>query len=255
MPSCPAHKTPARAGQRRHDLLDLAVGYALILAALWTPRPWQFALDWSALAWVVLATVLSFDGWAAMGLRGGGFLRSLWVAGVALLLAAGAVAVSARLHTLHVPDTPLLFLRRFWMYAVWALLQEFLLLDFFLLRLLRLLPGRMAAVLATAALFTVAHIPNSVLLPLVAVWGLVACAVFLRHRNLYALGLAHALLGICVAVTVPSAADHHMRVGLGYLTYRPHAAHHWKNSPQSVSTVACVSAEAPTRRSLRHARP
>lgn len=244
-----------RRGKRRRDLLELGVGYGLILAALWTPRPWQFALDWAALAWVIVATVRSFDGWTAMGLRERGFLRSLWTAGVALLLAAVAVAISAHLHALHAPRGPLLFVSRFGLYAVWSLLQEFLLLDFFLLRLVRLLDSNTSAIFATAALFTVAHIPNPVLMPLVIVWGLVSCAVFLRSRNLYALGLAHAILGICVAVTVPSTADHNMRVGLGYLTYRPHPADQRRNKPHTVSTVACVSAEAPTLRSLRQARP
>ncbi|HTV04721.1 MAG TPA: CPBP family intramembrane glutamic endopeptidase [Acidobacteriaceae bacterium] len=244
------------AERRRRDLLELGVGYGLILAALWTPRPWQFVCDWTALAWVLVSTIRSFDGWTVMGLRERGFARSLWVAGVALLLAVVAVAVSARLHTLHAPDAPLLFVRRFWTYGVWAVLQEFLLLDFFLLRLLRLLPNKTAAVLTTVGLFTLAHIPNPVLMPLVVVWGSVACAVFLRYRNVYTLGLAHAVLGICVAITVPGRTDHNMRVGLGYLTYRPYSMHHhWKKSPQSVSTVAWVSAEAPTRRSLRQARP
>jgi membrane protease YdiL (CAAX protease family) len=252
---CPACESSAKLKKWRRDLLELGIGYGLILAALWTPRPSQFALDWAALAWVIAATICSFDGWKAMGLRGRGFVPSLWVAGAALLLAAMAVAISVRLHTLHSPHEPLLFVRRFWTYAVWAVLQEFLLLDFFLLRLLRLLKSKMAAVLVAVGLFTVAHIPNPVLLPLVAVWGLVACAVFLRHRNVYALGLAHAVLGICVAITVPSPVDHNMRVGLGYLTYRPPGKPHWSKRPHSVSTMAWVKAEAPTRRWLRQARP
>ncbi len=253
---CPEDKGVRDAKRRRRDLLELGVAYGLILVALWTPRPWQLVCDWTALAWVVASTILSFDGWTVMGLRERGFARSLWVAGVALLLAAVAVAASARLHTLHAPGAPLLFVRRFWTYGVWAVLQEFLLLDFFLLRLLRLLPNRTAAVLTTVGLFTLAHIPNPVLMPLVVVWGLAACALFLRYRNVYTLGLAHAVLGICVAITVPGSADHNMRVGLGYLTYRPYSAHHhWKKSPHSVSTVAWVSADAPTRRSLRQARP
>jgi hypothetical protein len=34
--------------------------------------------------------------------------------------------------------------------------------------------------------------------------------------------LAHAILGITVAMTVPGTVDHNMRVGLGYLRYSPH---------------------------------
>jgi membrane protease YdiL (CAAX protease family) len=143
-----------------------------------------------------------------------------------------------------------LFLRRFWAYALWALVQEYVLLGFFFLRLLRLLENKKKAILLTAGLFTLAHLPNPVLMPLVFVWGLIASAVFLRWRNLYTLGMAHAILGICIAVTVPGRIDHNMRVGLGYLQYRYDPAHQrlYSQRPQTVSTVACVIAEAPTRR-------
>lgn len=127
----PAHEHGVPQDRRRRDFLELGIGYGLILAALWTPRPWQFALGWAALAWVIAATIGSFDGWTTMGLRKCGFMQSLWVACIALLLAAAAVAVSAHLYALHAPHRPLLFVRRFWMYALWAFLQEFLLLDFF----------------------------------------------------------------------------------------------------------------------------
>jgi hypothetical protein len=232
------------------DVLDLSVGYGLILLAIWTPQPWQRWFSWAALVWVLLATALCFDGWTANGLREHGFFRSLWVVGVALLLAAGAVALSGSLHALHTPHSPASFVRRYWAYAIWAFLQEFLLLDFFLRRLLRLLRGKTAAVLVTAVLFALAHLPNPVLAPLVLVWGGIACALFLRYRNLYTLGMAHAIFGICIAVTVPAQVDHNMRVGLGYLTYRPHhhRQHHLNQSPQTVSTAAWVMAEAPTRR-------
>jgi len=237
--------------RRKRDLLELGVGYGLILLGIWTPRPWQRGFDLAALAWVVLATAISFDGWTVMGLRERGFLRSLWVAGVALVLAAGAVALSGWFGTLHAPQYPAIFVQRYWTYAIWALLQEFLLLDFFLLRLLRLLRSKPVAVVATTALFALGHMPNPVLMPLTILWGAIACALFLRYRNVYTLGMAHAIFGICIAMTVPAQADHNMRVGLGYLTYRGHAHHsyHRNQSPQIVSTEAWVMAEAPMRRS------
>jgi hypothetical protein len=60
--------------------------------------------------------------------------------------------------------------------------------------------------------------------------------------------VTHAILGICVALTVPGPVDHNMRVGLGYLTYRPPHHHHRSQKDHTVSTVAWVMAEAPTRR-------
>jgi membrane protease YdiL (CAAX protease family) len=68
-------------------------------------------------------------------------------------------------------------------------------------------------------LFAAAHLPNLVLTAATLVWGIVSCALFLRYRNLWALGLAQGLLGLCFAICVPDALHHHLRVGLGYLRY------------------------------------
>jgi hypothetical protein len=50
-------------------------------------------------------------------------------------------------------------------------------------------------------------------------WGAFSCALFRRYHNLYVLGLAQGLLGLCFAVCVPDSLHHHLRVGLGYLRY------------------------------------
>jgi membrane protease YdiL (CAAX protease family) len=154
---------------------------------------------------------------------------------------------------LHGP-TPILL--HGWGYIVWSIMQQFLLQSYFLLRLLRLLPGKIAPILAAAAIFSLAHLPNPILTPITLVWGVIACVLFLRYRNIYTLGLAHGIMGLCIAVTVPNSLHHHMRVGLGYLRYHPRGQYRRiaangqrSHSDQSVSTEACVTAEAPTRRS------
>jgi hypothetical protein len=236
------------ATRKGRDLLELAVGYGLILTVIWTPRPWQRGLYWVAILWMIVTTCLSFDGWSEMGLRVSRPLRSSWVIGVALLIAFIAVIVAGRYSPLQLPGGAGL-VRRYWFYAIWAFAQQFLLLDFVLLRLLRLLSEMRLAVFAAAALFALAHVPNPILAPLTFIWGLAACLLFLGYRNLYTLGIAHAILGICVAIAVPGSVDHNMRVGLGYLTYRPHRQHHRNQKDHIVSTEAWVMAEAPTRRS------
>jgi hypothetical protein len=125
---------------------------------------------------------------------------------------------------------------------------------YFLLRLLRLLPGKVAPVVAAAGLFSLAHLPNPVLTPITLLWGITACVLFLRYRNIYALGIAHGILGLCVAVIVPESIQHHMRVGIGYYRYHPREHHrypvdHRNQMDQRVSTDAWVMADAPTRRS------
>ena len=110
---------------------------------------------------------------------------------------------------------------------------------------MRLLPGKVAPVVAAAGLFSLAHLPNPVLAPVTLVWGIAACVLFLRYRNIYALGLAHGILGLCVAVIVPDSIQHHMRVGIGYYRYHPRQR---SQIDQIVSTDAWVIADAPTRR-------
>ncbi|MGA7709446.1 MAG: CPBP family intramembrane glutamic endopeptidase [Acidobacteriaceae bacterium] len=231
----------------RRDLLELGVGYGLILLVIWTPRPLQTVLYYAAIAALVAIFWRCFESWAAMGLRTANFLRSFWIVGAVFLLAAVAMLVAVRLHTLCVPDSPAVFLKKFWGYIVWSFVQQILLLDFFLLRLLRLMPRRTSAVAATAGIFALAHVPNPILAPLTLVWGLVACLIFLRYRNLYPLAMAHAILGICIAITVPGPVSHNMRVGLGYLQYRVPRRRYRSQSDHIVSTQAWVIAEAPTR--------
>jgi membrane protease YdiL (CAAX protease family) len=205
----------------RRVITEAAVGYGLIMAVIWTPRPYQRWLWWVASATVASICAISWDGAKAMGLRAANFLRSFWVVGAALLMAAAAIAIAVRLHTLKLPAGVLAFVEAYFAYAVWTFVQQFLLQDFFLLRFLRLFPARWAAFVA-AALFALAHVPNPVLAPITLLWGLAACLIFLRYRNLYPLALAHAIFGITIAITVPGHVDHNMRVGLGYLTYSRH---------------------------------
>ncbi len=217
--SDPCRRGVVEDGRKRRDWLELSVAYGLILLAIWTPLPWARVISLAALAWVLLATRVSFDGWRAMGLGSTGFWRSFWVVGAALLLAAASVTLARGLQTLHAPLDPSLFVKRFWGYALWAFLQEFLLLDFFLLRLQRLLSGRKSAVTAAVGLFTVAHLPNPILTALTLIWSWAACRIFLRYRNVYTLAMAHAIFGICIAVSIPSPVVHTMRVGLGYFRH------------------------------------
>jgi len=204
---------------RRRDLVETAVAYGLILLVVWTPRPWQRILWLVAAAAIIFFTCISLDTLQSMGLRRANFLRSLWVAGVALAVSGLAIALAAHLHTLRLRGGPLWIVRHYWAYALWAAVQQFLLQCFFLARLRRVLPSAGAAVLAAAGIFALAHLPNPILTSITFVWGLVACVHFLRYRNLYPLILAHAIFGITVSLAIPGPVVHNMRVGLGYLTY------------------------------------
>jgi hypothetical protein len=211
---------------RRCDLLELVIGYLLILIVIWTPRPWQARIYCVAAAFIVWATWRSWFGRKAMGLSGSNFARSSWIIAAAGGVAAVAVLSASHLGTLHAPPTPTLFIQRFAGYILFACIQQFLLQNFFLLRLLHILQRPARAVFVAAAIFSLAHLPNPVLTILTFIWGLAASAWFLHYRSLYALAVAHVILGTTLAVSVPGPTLRNMRVGLGYLTYRPPHMHH-----------------------------
>ena len=229
------------------DLLELILGYGLILFILWIPETPQRALSPIALI-VTLAMALarstthvatasavppgrspaeasnSVSKTAGptlddLGLTHRGLARSFWILPAAAVLGIASVLVAKQIGTLH-PLYKADF-KHIAGYVLWTLYQQFLLNDLFMPRLTRLLPSENAAVGLAAVLFATAHLPNLPLAAATLVWGAVSCALFRRYRNLYALGLAQGLLGLCFAICVPDALHHHLRVGLGYLRYRP----------------------------------
>jgi Type II CAAX prenyl endopeptidase Rce1-like len=208
-----------RVRTRRRDLLELSGIYALILAVIWTPRPWQPALWVIAAATLIYIAYLSFEGLRPMGLCTANLVRSLWAVAFAMAVSMIAVVLAGRLHTLHMPQTPWLFLRKYGLYIIWAAVQQIILQWFFLSRSLRLLNDATSAAALTAGLFAVAHLPNPLLTLITLVFGLASCLFFLHYRNLVPLAIAHAILGISIGITIPGAIDHNMRVGIGYLTY------------------------------------
>jgi membrane protease YdiL (CAAX protease family) len=211
---------------RRRALSELLLAYLLILTVIWTPRPWQARIYVIAAAFIVWATWRSWPGSVTMGWRTRNLLRSGWVTAGAALVSAVAIVCARRLGTLHAPPTPTLFVERFVGYIIFACIQQFLLQDFFLLRLLDAGLTPRNAAFAAAAIFALAHLPNPILAVLTFIWGLAAAAWFLRYRNLYALAVAHIILGVTLAVSLPGPTTHNMRVGLGYLTYRAPHSHH-----------------------------
>ena len=205
------------------DICELIIGYVLIVAVIWTPQPFQRWLYFAAIAWFALSIISTFPGWKTMGCCISGLWRSLWVIAAAMLIAAAATALAINLHTLHHPGTPADWIQTFGGYTIWALAQQFLLQGYFLVRLVRVFSSPKAAAIVAAIVFAIAHLPNPILTPITLLWGFVACLVFLRSRNIFPLAIAHAICGICLAVTIPASMLHNMRVGLGYIDYQaPH---------------------------------
>jgi hypothetical protein len=202
---------------RTRDLLELIFGYGLIVGIIWSPEHLQRILSPVALV-VTLAIVLArCRNPDELGVGRKGLVGSLWILPAALLLSGLSVLLAAKggtLHPLYKGD-----LKHIAGYVLWTIYQQFLLQDFFMERLLRLIPNESAAVTFAGTMFAAAHLPGLALTAATLVWGIVSCALFLRYRNLWMLGLAQGLLGLCFAICVPDWLHHHLRVGLGYLRY------------------------------------
>jgi membrane protease YdiL (CAAX protease family) len=219
-----------RISPRLRDLAELLIGYGLILVVVWTPNPWQRVLYWVTFAFIAVTAWLGHRAPETNGLGTRGLLPSLWIVAAAVAVSLACVGVAQRLHTLHRLYGPLPVAEHLAGYALWALMQQFILQIYILLRLLRLGLRRPAAIAAATILFAIAHIPNPLLVPLTLAWGAASCLLFLRYRNLYALALAHGILGMTLAVSVPNHIHHHMRVGLGYIEY------HHRATPEPITT-------------------
>jgi membrane protease YdiL (CAAX protease family) len=198
------------------DLIELIAGFAGIMVVLWLPTHLQ--LIFGPIALVVPATLVMLRRPRVNDLGFGfrGFVSSLWILPAAVALSVLSVLVAQNVgtfHPLYQPD-----LAHVGGYVLWTIYQQFLLQDYFMPRLTRLLTTN-AAMAVAALLFAAAHLPNLPLAAATLLWGWVSCALFRRYRNLYLIGLVQGLLGLSFAVCIPDSLHHHMRVGLGYVRY------------------------------------
>ena len=197
----------------------MVVAYSLLEASLWTEGHTQRNFALATAVWIVVATLVNRRSLRQLGLGTRGLVNSLIAIPVALAAAAVIVLIgweAGTLRGLFGTRPPLWHSSG---YAIWALMQQFILNSFFFLNLEELLGDSQRALWGAAALFCFAHLPNPVLMAGTLVVAVIFVSLFRRYRNLYPLGIAHALLGLSLAVTVPDAWIRHMRVGISYLHF------------------------------------
>jgi len=98
---------------------------------------------------------------------------------------------------------------------VFGLLQQYLLLAFFYRGIAVLLRGPVAIV-ATAALFALFHLPNTFLMAVTFAAGLVSVAVYRRSPNLWVSGVVHGLVSYSLYCLLPTSITAGLRVGPEY---------------------------------------
>jgi hypothetical protein len=204
-----------RTSRRGRNLAEVAVVFAFIMAAVWVPQgPLNAFFSIVAAACVVAFAIAGSWTSREMGLsRPLAGILPIFLVGAALC---GIIAVIGSTMK-FAGSSYALPLSRSWQYAIWALVQQFILQSIFFLRFESLVGSR-RAVFAAASLYAVAHIPSPVLTILSFIGGVIFCELFRRWRNIYPLGIIHAALGLTIAASFPDSWLHHMRVGIGYLT-------------------------------------
>jgi len=207
-------------GYRRYFVwAQIAVAFLFMEFALWT-RNMAVRNRWVAIAAITIMVLALVDrpSLDRLGLR----LPTTLGAGLVIMVSLGMAALMVgmvRWAGGDIPANPTWpNLHLAWQYLVWALVQEFILQSFFFTRCEELF-GSHAAVWIAATLFAVAHLPSPILTTFTLVAALFFCEMFRRYRSIYAIGMVHGLLGLTVSLTMPDSLLHHMRVGIGYLTY------------------------------------
>jgi hypothetical protein len=196
-------------------VVEAAAGFALIMLYIWrlrftAPRSWIFVLGF-----FVLSHILRGERIARLGFRLGNFRECVeaWAPALLLLvlalLAGGVLFATVRPMSVQYGCMCLLA------YCPWGILQQYLLNGYIANRLLEVCSARYVP-LAAAALFAGAHLPNWFLMAVTFVTGYYSTTIFLRYRNIYFLGLAHAMIGTALFVVVPDSISHHLMVGPGF---------------------------------------
>ncbi|MCU1298148.1 MAG: hypothetical protein JWO91_2426 [Acidobacteriaceae bacterium] len=201
------------------SLAEVGLVFGAILGAVWT----EFGFLNSCFILLAAASVVVFSMRGALSLRDLGLrhpfrgMFPILISGAVLVISIGLVGPA----TLKVGGPVFaLPLAKAWTYVIWALLQEFILQSFFFVRLESVVGSRRATVIS-ALLFAAVHVPSPVLTIASFVGGLIFCEMFRRYRNLFPIGLIHGALGLTIAASLPAAWLHHMRVGIGFLSYHP----------------------------------
>lgn len=198
---------------------QIVIAFLLIESALWTVGETQKTFSFAGMVAILAFTIANRSSLRELGLGRSGFRGAMVVVPIALLAAAGFMALGAWAGTLRsLFGVGSVYLHAFG-YGIWSLEQEFILNSFFYVLLEKLLGNSHRTALCAALLFSFAHIPNPILVPATLVGGMLFVEAFRRWRNIYPLGIAHALLGLSLALTVSDSWMHHMRVGLSFLRF------------------------------------
>ncbi|HEX6536954.1 MAG TPA: CPBP family glutamic-type intramembrane protease [Gemmatimonadaceae bacterium] len=192
---------------------EAVVVYVLLLLYIWWGQARSYAWVVFPLGAVIGSHLLRRETPAALGLRLTNLHRCARAAGPPLFaIALMIVAVGAwygRADRIASQRAVLIFAG----YVPWALFQQWALNGYFTNRFAASVRSPASAAALAGACFAGAHAPNWALMGVTLLAGYLAARLYLAHRNLLVLALAHALLGTMLVMAVPWSIMHGMRTG------------------------------------------
>lgn len=216
--------------------LEVASVLASVFLTTWVMIPLQLKPRWLvavpglfALALILNSQRIRSERLGDFGLSGRNFGKAMRLVALPTLAAAGVIAtLGYATNSFHRTShfwTNVLFL------PVWAVTQQYVLQAFIYRRIRRLLVAESAtlneqhrqvrwAIWATAALFSLAHLPNLMLMVLTLLGGLMWSWVYERAPNLLALGLSHATLSFLLMTSAPDWMLPSLSVGYKHFLYQ-----------------------------------
>lgn len=205
-----------RAWPRWVSLAEVAAFYALAIGTIWFGdrfRPTILLVALLIVALCVGSNVLHGDSAARIGFTPSQFLPCLgWSMAVVVPIVL-PLAVLAAKNRFYWPWNLAWSLAG---YPIWGFAQEYALLAFVNNRLEDGLEGHEKLLpWINGFLFAMAHLPNPVLMTVTFAAGATFTAIFRRHRHLVPLALAHAIVGVALALAFADV-NGVMSVGPGY---------------------------------------
>jgi hypothetical protein len=105
---------------------------------------------------------------------------------------------------------------RFFLLPLWALFQQYVLQGFINRRAQLSLGKGVKSIVLVAALFSIVHFPNPLLMVLTLIGGLLWATVYQQVPNLFALALSHTVASLVVTLSISPNLVNGLRVGLKY---------------------------------------
>jgi uncharacterized protein len=215
------------------EVISVIVSVVLInwaVVPIYPHSRWPLIIPVSlTLAFILYSQFKRSENWSEIGFscsHFGAALRLLFlpvILGCLVLLAIGYVTNSIHRST-H-------FITNLFIVPCWGVIQQYVL-QGFLYRRIRFLclgvsPHRFTlaqriwlAILLTAGLFAMVHLPNIALTLLTLIAAIMWIGVYERAPNLWALGLSHGLLSLVLMHSLPLEYLHSMSVGYKHFLYQ-----------------------------------